>query len=238
MHDAPPKVHRGSCHCGDLRFEVDGEIEEVLDCNCTICTKKGFLHWIVPPSRFRLLTGAPATYTFGTHTARHTFCARCGLHPFYTPRSHPDHVDVNVRCLDDVDLQSIVVQPFDGRNDWEAARATLDRPRPTPERVDLRERLAEFHEAWSPRVVASLNGQEVKLARFSGPFVWHSHARVDELFLVLEGRFQMELRDRTIDLSEGQLLVVPRGVEHRPVAAEGQCAVLLFEPVGTVKTGD
>lgn len=231
-------VHRGSCHCGAVRFEVDGPLDEVLDCNCTICTKKGFLHWIVPPTRFRLLSGELATYTFGTHTAKHTFCARCGMHPFYTPRSHPDHVDVNVRCLDDVDPRTIAAQPYDGRGDWEAARAALDRPAPAPACIDLREKLALFHDAWNPRVIAALNGQEVKLARLEGPFTLHAHAGADELFLVVQGRFRMELRDRAIDLTEGQMIVIPRGVEHRPVADEGECAVLLFEPAGVVNTGD
>lgn len=119
-------VQRGSCHCGDLRFEVDGPIEDVLDCNCSVCTKKGFLHWIVEPSRFRLLAGEPRTYTFGTGVAKHTFCGRCGMHPFYTPRSHPRHVDVNVRCLDGVDVSAIPRTPFDGRSDWEGSRARLD----------------------------------------------------------------------------------------------------------------
>jgi hypothetical protein len=125
------RVWKGSCHCGDIRFEVTGEVEGVLDCNCTICTKKGFLHWIVEPSRFRMLSGSPATYSFGTHVAKHTFCARCGVHPFYTPRSHPDHVDVNVRCLDGVDVAAIPRTPFDGRSDWEGSRARLDAPATT-----------------------------------------------------------------------------------------------------------
>ena len=124
-------VLSGGCHCGDVRFDVDGPLDassEVLDCDCTVCRKKGFLHWIVPPARFRLLTPREhlSTYTFGTHTAKHTFCARCGIHAFYTPRSHPDHVDVNVRCLDDVDLQALVIRAFDGRSDWESARRGLD----------------------------------------------------------------------------------------------------------------
>ena len=106
-----------------------------------------------------------------------------------------------------------------------------------PEKVDLRQKLSLFNERWSPRVVAELNGQEVKLVKLEGEFVWHSHAEEDELFLVLEGTLRMDLRDRTIELSPGQLLVVPRGVEHRPVA-EGEVHVLLFEPAGTLNTGD
>jgi mannose-6-phosphate isomerase-like protein (cupin superfamily) len=107
----------------------------------------------------------------------------------------------------------------------------------TLERIDLSEKLSLFDERWSPRVVAELNGQEVKLVKLEGEFVWHSHAQEDELFLVLEGTLRMELRDRTIELAPGQLLVVPRGVEHRPVA-EGEVHVLLFEPAGTLNTGD
>jgi len=106
-----------------------------------------------------------------------------------------------------------------------------------PEKVDLRQKLSLFDERWSPRVVAELNGQEVKLVKLEGEFVWHSHAEEDELFLVLGGTLRMELRDRTIELAPGQLLVVPRGVEHRPVA-EGEVHVLLFEPAGTLNTGD
>ena len=106
-----------------------------------------------------------------------------------------------------------------------------------PEKVDLRQKLSLFNERWSPRVVAELNGQEVKLVKLEGEFVWHSHAEEDELFLVLEGTLRMDLRDRTIELSPGQLLVVPRGVEHRPVS-EGEVHVLLFEPAGTLNTGD
>jgi mannose-6-phosphate isomerase-like protein (cupin superfamily) len=106
-----------------------------------------------------------------------------------------------------------------------------------PEKVDLRQKLSLFDERWTPRIVAELNGQEVKLAKLEGEFVWHSHAEEDELFLVLEGILRMELRDRAIELGPGQLLVVPRGVEHRPVA-EGEVHVLLFEPVGTLNTGN
>jgi mannose-6-phosphate isomerase-like protein (cupin superfamily) len=105
------------------------------------------------------------------------------------------------------------------------------------EKVDLRHKLSLFDERWSPRVVAELNGQEVKLVKLEGEFVWHSHAEEDELFLVLEGTLRMELRDHAIELGPGQLLVVPRGVEHRPVA-EAEVHVLLFEPAGTLNTGD
>lgn len=114
-------THTGGCHCGAVRFEVDAPEPIVCaDCNCSICTKSGFLHLIVPKSRFRLLAGedALATYTFNTHVARHHFCRTCGIKPFYIPRSNPDGVDVNVRCLD-APPTDLIVQAFDGRN-WEA----------------------------------------------------------------------------------------------------------------------
>ena len=96
----------------------------MTDCNCSICTRKGFLHLIVAPEQFELLKGADAltTYRFNTGTAQHTFCATCGIHPFYVPRSDPDKIDVNVRCLDGVDISAIKAQVFDGRN-WEHAMA-------------------------------------------------------------------------------------------------------------------
>jgi hypothetical protein len=121
------RIWQGGCHCGAVRFEVTADIGEVIDCNCSICTKKGFLHLIVEPEKFRLLKGEDAlvAYRFNTGTARHTFCGTCGIHAFYTPRSHPDKLDVNVRCLEGINLAAVTIVPFDGRN-WEAARATLD----------------------------------------------------------------------------------------------------------------
>ncbi len=107
----------------------------------------------------------------------------------------------------------------------------------TVDKVDLAAALASFDGHWEPRIVGALNGQEVKVAKLLGEFVWHSHADADELFMVLKGRLRMELRGRTIILDPGQLFVVPRGVEHRPVAPE-EVHVLLFEPAGTVNTGD
>ncbi len=102
--------------------------------------------------------------------------------------------------------------------------------------VDLAQKLSRFSDHWRPRIVGELNGQEVKLVKFQGEFVWHHHDDADELFLVVSGRFRMELRDRTLDLETGQFLIVPRGVEHRPVA-EKEVAILLFEPAGVVNTG-
>ena len=105
------------------------------------------------------------------------------------------------------------------------------------EPIDLKQKLSLFDEHWSPRIVAALNGQEVKLAKFAGAFEWHAHPDADEMFLVIEGSFTMEFRDRKVELREGQMLVVPKGVEHRPTA-EKECSVLLFEPAGLVNTGD
>jgi len=103
--------------------------------------------------------------------------------------------------------------------------------------VNLKERLSRFSTCWDPKIVGELNGQHVKLVKLKGSFVWHSHEAEDELFLVLLGSFTMELRDRSVRVREGELLIVPRGVEHRPVAEE-EVHVLLFEPASTVNTGD
>jgi mannose-6-phosphate isomerase-like protein (cupin superfamily) len=106
-----------------------------------------------------------------------------------------------------------------------------------PDKVNLGEKLARFREQWSPKIVGELNGQLVKLVKFQGEFVWHKHADEDELFLVVKGRFRMEFRERHVWLEAGEFLIVPRGVEHRPVAEE-EAHVLLFEPSSTVNTGD
>lgn len=109
----------GGCHCGRVRFRVRIAEREALDCNCSICTKKGFLHAIVERDDFELVQGEDAltTYAFGTGVAKHTFCSTCGMHPFYVPRSHPDGFDVNVRCLDE-GIEAWTIVPFDGRN-WD-----------------------------------------------------------------------------------------------------------------------
>ena len=105
------------------------------------------------------------------------------------------------------------------------------------EKVNLAQKLSTFDEHWSPKVVADLNGQQVKLVKVKGEFVWHHHDDEDELFLILSGRLKMELRDGDIWLEEGEFLVVPRGVEHRPVAEE-EVHLLLFEPASTLNTGN
>lgn len=106
-----------------------------------------------------------------------------------------------------------------------------------PPKVNLREKLALFSTHWDPKIVAELNGQHVKLVKFQGPFTWHRHEKEDEMFLVVDGSFDLEFRDGTVRLSPGEFCVVPRGVEHRPVAAE-EVHVLLFEPASTLNTGD
>lgn len=113
--------HKGSCHCGAVVIEVQAPPSvTVQECNCSICTKTGFLHLIVPGDRFRLIQGADAltTYTFNTGVAKHSFCKQCGVKPFYVPRSNPDGYSVNMRCLDQSGFTDITVEPFDGRN-WE-----------------------------------------------------------------------------------------------------------------------
>jgi hypothetical protein len=116
------ETYQGGCHCGRVRFRVTADLDGVTECNCSICRKKGFLHLIVPPEQFELISGQGSleTYRFNTGTAQHTFCKVCGIHAFYVPRSDPDKIDVNVRCLDGVDLSAIAIRSFDGEN-WEAA---------------------------------------------------------------------------------------------------------------------
>ena len=116
------KKMEGGCHCGRVRFRVYADLDRVTYCNCSMCGKKGFLHLIVAPEQFELIHGQDdlTTYQFNTKVARHTFCKVCGVHPFYVPRSDPDKIDVNVRCLDGIDLASLAPKSFDGRN-WEAA---------------------------------------------------------------------------------------------------------------------
>ncbi|MGB8329420.1 MAG: GFA family protein [Polyangiales bacterium] len=118
--NAAAEVFEGGCHCGAVRFRVAVRSRDAVQCNCSICAKKGYLHLIVADSDFELLRGADAltTYTFGTHTAKHHFCRHCGIHSYYRPRSHPDQIDVNLRCLDGVDPSGFQVSTFDGQN-WE-----------------------------------------------------------------------------------------------------------------------
>lgn len=119
-------IYQGSCHCKAIKFEVEApETLEVEDCNCSICSKTGFLHLIVPKSHFKLISGADklTTYSFNTCVAKHTFCSICGVKPFYVPRSNPDGMDINVRCLDPFP-ESVHIVKFDGQN-WEDNAHTL-----------------------------------------------------------------------------------------------------------------
>ena len=112
----------GGCHCGCVRFRVTADLDRVTYCNCSMCSKKGFLHLIVAPSQVELLSGQDdlTTYQFNTKVAKHTFCKHCGVHPFYVPRSDPDKIDVNARCLDSIDADALPIKQFDGKN-WEHA---------------------------------------------------------------------------------------------------------------------
>ncbi len=124
------RTHSGGCHCGRVRFEVIAPASiEVSDCNCSICSMSGYLHLIVPADRFKLLSGEDAltTYTFNTGVARHLFCSICGVKSFYVPRSHPDGVSVNARCIDAGTIESMSVVPYNGR-EWEKGRAEYRDP--------------------------------------------------------------------------------------------------------------
>jgi hypothetical protein len=123
--EPPMRWKEGGCHCGAVRFAVLAPDKiEAVECNCSICRKTGFLHLIVPRERFRLLAGDDrlTAYSFNTGTAKHLFCAVCGVKSFYVPRSHPDGFSVNVRCLDDGAVEIARVTPFDGQH-WEEAMA-------------------------------------------------------------------------------------------------------------------
>jgi hypothetical protein len=117
-------TYRGGCHCALVTYEVIGRLERAEVCNCSICSKKAYVHWIVPREDFKLVTPweALAVYQFNTATAKHYFCPRCGVASFYVARSAPDKIDINVRCLEGVDIAALTIENFDGRN-WEAAHA-------------------------------------------------------------------------------------------------------------------
>ncbi|MBM4219473.1 MAG: GFA family protein [Gammaproteobacteria bacterium] len=123
-----PSWHAGGCHCGRVRFAARAPAHlEARECNCSVCSRSGYLHLIVAADDFRLLSGAGdlTEYCFGTGVAKHRFCRHCGVKSFYVPRSHPDGYSVNVRCLDPATIASLTIRPYDGRN-WETARNGLD----------------------------------------------------------------------------------------------------------------
>ncbi len=114
-------IYQGSCHCGEVRFQVEApEVIEADKCNCSICAKSGYLHLIVPNSKFKLLSGEEQllTYTFNTNVAQHYFCKHCGIKPYYVPRSNPDGVDININCIDTL-IPKLKISDFDGQ-DWES----------------------------------------------------------------------------------------------------------------------
>ncbi len=125
-------THRGGCHCGAVAFEVDAPRHVVVsECNCSVCRMTGFLHLIVPRTRFRLLRGAEALneYRFNTGSARHLFCRRCGVKSFYVPRSNPDGYSINVRCLDRSTVAGVTIEPFDDDNRAASEAKIRDRSR-------------------------------------------------------------------------------------------------------------
>jgi mannose-6-phosphate isomerase-like protein (cupin superfamily) len=105
------------------------------------------------------------------------------------------------------------------------------------EKINIAEKFSLFSEQWSPKIVGELNGQMVKLVKFKGPFVWHHHDDEDEMFYVVKGSFDMEFRDKTVTINEGEFIIIPRGIEHRPNAKE-EAEVMLFEPASTLNTGN
>jgi hypothetical protein len=119
------ETREGGCHCGRVRFRAKVDLDRMSECNCSMCTKKGILHLVTAPEDFELLSGKDAlsTYTFLTGVAQHTFCAHCGIHAFYVPRSQPDKISVNARCLDDIDGPSLKPSRFFGGRNWEEAQA-------------------------------------------------------------------------------------------------------------------
>ena len=120
-------IHRGGCHCGGVRFEVHAPAKVLVQrCNCSMCTKIGFEHLIVPAADFKLVSGADmlTTYTFNTGVAKHLFCKRCGVKSFYVPRSNPDGYSVNLRCIDPGTIEEVMYEDFDGKN-WEVAGPRL-----------------------------------------------------------------------------------------------------------------
>jgi hypothetical protein len=119
------ETYEGGCHCGRVRFRVQADLSRVVECNCSVCTKKGILHLTVPPEQFDLLSGEEALeiYQFNTNTAKHIFCRHCGIHSFGMPRSAPDKFTVNARCLDGIDIAALRPKFFDGVH-WEETMRT------------------------------------------------------------------------------------------------------------------
>jgi hypothetical protein len=153
------QTYEGSCHCGRVRFRLSADLARIVRCNCSMCTMKGFLHVIVPPAQFELLSGEDdlTEYRFNTGLARHRFCRHCGIHPFYVPRSDPDKIDVNVRCLQGVDPERLDADEFDGRH-WEEAIATAAWQR---DAVDIRRE--EVTSGVAAALIGALNDELTRL---------------------------------------------------------------------------
>jgi len=122
-------IFKGGCHCGRIEFEVEGDLERVTICTCSLCSKQGYMHWLVTRAQFRLCSSVKnlATYSFTTARARHNFCTTCGIAPFAMPRAHPHSIDVNVRCLEGVDFGTLAVEYLDRRSPVVAPAATESR---------------------------------------------------------------------------------------------------------------
>ena len=119
------ETHKGGCHCGEIEFEFDSPNEvTVYRCNCSICQMTDYVHLIIPAAAFRLIRGNPSTYTFNSHVARHHFCSVCGIKSYYVPRSNPDGISINFRCVDESTFSRVKYRDFDGRN-WEANAPSL-----------------------------------------------------------------------------------------------------------------
>jgi GrpB-like predicted nucleotidyltransferase (UPF0157 family) len=213
--------HQGGCHCGRVRFEVDAPADiEAAECNCSMCSKLGFLHLIVPRTRFRLLSGDDAltSYTFNTGVAKHLFCATCGVKSFYVPRSHPDGYSVNVRCLDPGTVASVEVQPFDGRN-WEAHVGEL-----APLPAESVERPIELYES-ALAVFLAYDPATVEVAR-----------RVRDLVRARDARLEVEHIGSTAVPGCAGKGIVDLALVYRPgdlEAAKGALAALGFQPQST-----
>ena len=151
------ETREGGCHCGRVRFRAEVDLDLLSHCSCSVCTKKGFLHLIVPLNQFEVVRGADAltTYQFNTGTAKHWFCASCGMHPFYVPRSDPDKIDVNARCLEGIDPSRLRVSCFDGQNWDDAFRSRASqraRARPSsPSRTRPAASSTRAGSTWRPR---------------------------------------------------------------------------------------
>ena len=126
-----PQTYQGSCHCGRVVFELQGDIKQVIDCNCSLCRRRGALWYAATEPQLRIASGEAelVLYQFNTRTAKHYFCCHCGIHPFIRPRLDPNRWAVNVRCIDGVDLSTLTIVPFDGEHWEDAAKAFMARPR-------------------------------------------------------------------------------------------------------------